>query len=97
MTLDAFVGFAVLGLAFAAANWFWRDSGQRLVAEWCVSNAVYPEAHTFEFTMGRPASASIVGRQNGVRYLFRFTLHSSFLRGFSAWSRVVLRERAPID
>ncbi len=68
-----------------------------MVSDWCASNAVSTEIDTFEFTMGRPADASIVGSQGGIRYLFKFTLHSSLVEPFSPWSRVVLRARLPID
>ena len=96
MTLNAVAGFVAIGLAFAACSWLWRNAGRRLVSEWCASNAVSTEIDTFDFTMGRPASASIVGSQGGTRYLFKFTLHSSLLEPFSVWSRVVLRERLPM-
>ncbi len=97
MTLNAVAGFAVMASAFAACSFLWQNAGRRLVSEWCASNAVSTEIDTFDFAMGRPARASIVGSQGGIRYLFKFTLHSSLLEPFSAWSRVVLRDRLPME
>jgi hypothetical protein len=97
MNLNAVVVFGAMGLVFAACSWLWRSAGLRLVAKWCASNSVATETDTFDFGMGRPASASIVGTQGGIRYLFKFTLHSSFLNPFSVWSRVVLHERVPVE
>lgn len=90
-----------IGLVFVSNMWVWPKAGLRAVADWCAANSIAIEVETFDFNMGRPPEATVVGKQEGMRYMFKFTLHSSLLgllkTPLQGWDTVVLRDRVLVD
>jgi len=100
-SLDLVLWIFFVGVVVAFCNWLWRRDGKRAIIEWCASNSVNMDETTFEFTMGRPARVSVVGRQEEQCYLFVFHLYSGLFSlprsVFQVWGKVVLQNRARIE